>query len=482
MTKYILQQSSERVVQVSSNSPSIYENPIRLREYIDIVSNSRALVIAVILSVTFLGVCYAYLKAPLFESSMLIQVAENRTPYLRLISGDSTTVTDVKITAVSEIELLRSRSVIGGAISNLGLYFEAKPKYFFLFGAQVAAYTNGLISRLNLGGLGGYCWGGEHIKVSLFNVPDSFLDVRFRITKGSGSQFRLTEGTKNIDVWGQIGVTKRLKIENDFIEFRIDEIIAEPGAQFGLVRRPKESVIDDVQKTFFVSELGKQSNMISASLKGSDAKSVRNLLAEIASEYFRQNQALRRNEIEKSLNLFDEKLPDLKSRLLLSEQKYNASRKRYGVSNFNEDASIRLRLYSTGQERLGELERKRRELRVRFGDAHPVLIGIDDQIKVVVNENAKMASQIKQLPAIEQELGQLAREVKVNTDMYTSILRNSQELRLALSEKSNDIRLVDLPGMPVSSIDSRKKIIVFSMALALILGLLSAFLKKLLSD
>ncbi|MFP3637212.1 hypothetical protein, partial [Bacillus sp. SIMBA_033] len=79
-----------------------------------------------------------------------------------------------KATADAEIELIRSRMVVGETVDRLHLDVSAMPHYFPLVGAAMArgkeAADNGELETPVLG-LGSFAWGGERIGVAQFDVP-----------------------------------------------------------------------------------------------------------------------------------------------------------------------------------------------------------------------------------------------------------------------------------------------------------------------
>jgi tyrosine-protein kinase Etk/Wzc len=90
-----------------------------------------------------------------------------------------------------------------------------------------------------------------------------------------------------------------------------------------------------------------------------------------------------------------------------------------------------------------------------------------------------MNDHIKTLPAIEQNLVRLQREVKVNTELYTALLNTAQQLRLITVGKVSNARLVDAPMLPERPVKPNRPVI---LALALLgglfLGVLAAFVRK----
>ena len=80
---------------------------------------------------------------------------------------------------------------------------------------------------------------------------------------------------KSTRCFGENGGLRTLVLVNGR---RIEQLDARPGAQFNLMRSSRLSMIEGIQTGLLVSELGKQSGVINATLKGDSAQGVYQLL------------------------------------------------------------------------------------------------------------------------------------------------------------------------------------------------------------
>lgn len=79
-------------------------------------------------------------------------------------------VFDIKSPATAEIELLRSRLVVGQAVSNLQLDLSVTPKYVPLVGRWLASKAKEP-STPGFLGMAGYVRGNEALRVARFAPP-----------------------------------------------------------------------------------------------------------------------------------------------------------------------------------------------------------------------------------------------------------------------------------------------------------------------
>ncbi|GAB3546972.1 polysaccharide biosynthesis tyrosine autokinase [Noviherbaspirillum agri] len=447
--------------------------------YIDVLWENRWLIGAITFVAVLLGAAYAFMTTPVYQANMLIHVEEEEATKSENIVGDLQSMFDVKTSALAEMELIQSRLVVSRATDNLRLYINAGPKRFPFFGSWLAE-KNKQLSDPGVFGYGGYAWGAEKINVASFNVPDAMLNREFVVTAEEGGQFRLTQEEQGVDLRAKVGETAIFELPQGSIEIRVDQLEGKPGAQFLLSRASRLATIEGIQKSMKVEELGgKQSGVIGVMLQGSDPRMIHSVLSEIGKEYVRQNSARKTEEAEKSLAYLNKQLPEIKSQLEQAEAKYNAFRNANGTVDLTEESKLSLQQSSAAKLKKMELQQKKIELLARYTSEHPAVQGIDSQLREINGQIAAMNEHIKSLPAIEQNLLRLQREVKVNTDLYTALLNTSQQLRLITVGKVSNVRLVDTPMMPERPVKpNRPVILALALMGGLFLGVVAAFFRK----
>lgn len=449
-----------------------------LRSYLNTLLEYRWMVIGVALAVTLLGTLYAYIARPVYEASLMVQVEEKGQREPKNILGEAGSIIDYKTAASAEVELLRSRLVVSRAIDRLKLTISARPERFPLIGNWVAA--TGIAQGLPLlQGLGGYAWGDERIEIGEFDVPEYLENRPFTLRALDGGRYLLTEPDSGLWFEGRAGEPLHETTTYGPLSLRIDKLDAYPRTRFTLVRSSRMAAIDGVQKSLDVQEVGKQSGVVVATLKGGTAAGVHSLLTEIGREYMAQNSARRTEEADKSLAYLNQRLPEVKQQLEQSEARYNAFRNLHGTIDIGEEGKINLQRSAAARTRKIDLEQKRADLLARYTPAHPSVITIDQQLREVNQELRDSASELRQLPVLEQEMVKLARDVKVNNELYTALLTSAQQLQLITVGKTSNVRLVDAPERPDQPVTpNRPRIIAVSVFGGIFLGMLLAFLRR----
>jgi tyrosine-protein kinase Etk/Wzc len=445
------------------------DDDINLSEWIDILIDRKWLVAAVTAIALVLGVAYALMSSPIYQSNLLVQV-EDATPDAKGFLGEASSLFDVKTPASGEIQVLRSRMVLGAAVEKTRFYIDANPRYLPVLGTWLARRADGL-SDPGFLGIGGFVNGNESIGVARFDVPPEFEDDEpFMITAQGEGKYTLTHEALNRPLTGTVGQPLHQVLEDGAIDLLIDKLEGKPGAQFVVARASQLRTIEDLQKRLQLGEQGKQSNVISVVLEDSDRDRLSRILNAIGEQYVQQNVERKAAEAQKTLVFLDEQLPEFKRQLEVSEDAYTLFRNKNGTVAFDEEAKGVLAQTIELQTKLLEAQQKRRELVAHFADANLRVKTIDGQIAAIEKEIGGLNARVSRMPTLQQDALRLERDVRVNSGLYQSLQNNALQLRLVKEGKTGNVRLLDKAVKPKKPVKPQKLLIV---ALSLLLGLLA---------
>ncbi|WPH22446.1 polysaccharide biosynthesis tyrosine autokinase [Variovorax paradoxus] len=452
----------------AASTAATSDDDIHLSEWIDILIDRKWLVAAVTSLGLVLGLAYAMLSSPVYQSNLLIQV-EDAAPDAKGFLGEASSLFDVKTPASGEIQVIRSRMVLGAAVDQTRFYIDAKPRYLPLLGTWLARRAGGL-SNPGFLGIGGYVNGKESIAIARFDVPAEFEDEEaFLITAQGEGKYTLKHEALSEPLTGTVGLPLHHALEDGAIDLLIDKLEGKPGADFVVWRASRLRAIEDLQKRLQLGEQGKQSNVISAALEDSDRDRLSRILNAIGDQYVQQNVERKAAEAQKTLLFLDEQLPVFKRQLEASEDAYTRFRNKNGTIAFDEEAKGVLAQTIELQTKLLESQQKRRELAARFTDANSHVRTIDGQIAAIEKEIGGLNARVSRMPTLQQDALRLERDVRVNSGLYQSLQNNALQLRLVKEGKTGNVRVLDKAVKPKLPIKPQKLQI---MALALVLGLL----------
>jgi tyrosine-protein kinase Etk/Wzc len=447
------------------------QDEVNLIEYWDIVVDNRWLVAAVTALAVALGSAYAFLAKPVYETNLLIQVEDSSTSAKSFL-GEAASLFDVKTPATAEIEIIRSRMVVGQAVDSTHFYIQATPRYLPVIGHWLAQRAKSL-SDPGLLGIGGWVTGTERVDIAAFDVPQRFEGARFRITSRGEGKFSLEHPDLEQDAVGAVGAPLKLDTPGGEIRLVVTSLQAKPGAQFNVVRDSRLETIEALQERLRLSERGRQSGVIDATLQDSDRDRLASILNEIGNQYIRQNVERKAAEAQKTLAFLDVQLPQFKKQLDDSEEAYNKYRNRQGTVALDEEAKLILAQSVDLQSKLVEAQQKRLELVSRFTSEHPNVRTLDAQISAWNREIASLNARVKLLPSVQQDAIRLERDVKVNNELYQQLRNNALQLQLIREGKIGNVRLIDSASLPEEPVKPKK---LLTLALAVVLGLIGGVL------
>jgi tyrosine-protein kinase Etk/Wzc len=232
-----------------------------------------------------------------------------------------------------------------------------------------------------------------------------------------------------------------------------------------------------------IVEQGRQSGVILTSLTGNDPEIIAQTLNEIGSMYVRQNVARKVAEAEKMLAFLKTNLPQLRAKIEQSESRFNQFRNRNGSFDLTTESKVVLDQSIKLQTSLLDLQQKRSDLDARFGPQHPNIQTIDVQIRGLTNELNTINNRMKSFPAVEQDYLRMTRDMKVDTELYASLLNSSQQLQLVTAGKVGNVRIVDVAAVPqIPILPLPMNITAIAGMLGLLTGLLLAFLRNSMRD
>lgn len=457
------------------------EEDLDLVTILDVMIESRWLIALVTGAFLALGLLYAFATEPVYQTDIMIQVEESPdSSAAKSMLGDVSSLFDVKSTAAAESQILASRLVVTRAVEQLRTYIEAGPRRFPVIGNWLARQNDNL-STPGLFGFGGYGWGSERIDLQRFDVPQDLESKRFTLTVTDATHYRLSGSDLDQPFTGQVGRLETIPSSYGNLSLLINSLRGNAGAEFVLRRFSKLKTIEKLQDNLDVQEKVKQSGILIASLQDTKPRRVADLLNAIATLYVAQNVARKSAEAAQSLQFLDTQLPEIKSRLEVAQARYTAMRDRRGSIDMTEEAKLALAQSADAKTRLLELQQRRDELILRFNPTHPAIRAIDEQLASLRRFTDTSAAQIKLLPDAQQDIVRSMLDVQVNTDLYTSLLNNFQQLQLVKAGKTGNVRLVDTAVTPEDPVKPKRLLVLLGSLLAGgFLGVVVAFVRNML--
>ncbi|BDM62838.1 tyrosine protein kinase [Shewanella sp. NFH-SH190041] len=427
-----------------NNEPQV----IDLQKLFGLLLDNKKFIITCTFIFTLIGVAYALLATPVYKADALLQV-EKKSTGLPSLSGDMADLFSSESSATTEIEIIRSRMVLGKTVDELNLTTLISPDYLPVIGKGIAR----LSGDNNL------------LVISRFVTPDNRVDTDFKLTvvNHSNGKYQLTTVDGNKILTGKVGQLA----ERDGYRLLVTDMQAENDFVFNISKISRMQAIQNLQENLAVSERGKQTGILQLSFTGSNPQLIRAILNDISENYFLQNVARNAAEAESSLVFLTKQLPDIKQKLTQAEDELNQYRQASESVDLNLEAKSTLESMVALEGQLNELTFKESEISQRFTKQHPAYIALIDKRKTLLQEKSRINHRVEKLPKTQRQILRLMRNVEVNQQIYLQLLNKVQELNIVKASTVGNVRILDNAQVYAAPVKPQKPLIV---VLSVLLG------------
>ncbi|MCQ4289051.1 polysaccharide biosynthesis tyrosine autokinase [Pseudomonas stutzeri] len=416
------------------------DNRIDLARILRVAFDHKALIFTITALFALLGVAYAVVATPVYRASAMIQIEPKKAG----ITGVPEAIPRPNSVsqAVTEIELIKSRSVLGRTVDALKLYITTRPKYLPLLGSYMARQhdpeTDGELAAPLLG-MSSYAWGGEKLEIFQLDVPEAYLGEKLILRAGSAGAFSLYDADEKLLLSGKTNEA----VQHEGFRVQIAELKARPGTEFAVVRSRPQTTALDYQKRLKVGEAGKDSGIIYLTLEDPDADKANHVLDQISRLYVRQNIERSSAEAAQRLEFLRSQVPLVRKEL----EKAEAALNDYQTSAQSVDISIEtkgvLDQVVALEAQISEHELKRTEYNQLYTPEHPTYQTLMKKIGQLQAQKAALMGKIDTLPMTQQELLRLNRDMQVTTRTYTLLLDKAQEQDILRAGTIGNVRIID---------------------------------------
>ncbi|MDR5781706.1 polysaccharide biosynthesis tyrosine autokinase [Caballeronia sp. LZ065] len=397
-----------------------------------------------------IGACYAFLAPPVYRADILIQIDDSSAPSYsgsKDLLADATSLFNTKSSAEAELQILGSKMIAARAVDALKLYIKVTPHYFPLVGRWIARHSDDL-PRPRFVGTDGFAWGGESIDVGKFDVPKKLEGSAYKVTILSEGHYHLSGPGLEQPMSGKVGVDEQFATPTGTISLLVKKMVGPEGVTFDLVRNSRQLTIEALQQQLRISQEGNKSNVLSGSLEGTDPLLLSATINEIGTRYVLQSAERKAASAEESLHFLEQRLPAAERQMEQAESNYTNYRNQNTLVDLSEASKVVLTQAAAADAQLLALQQRRQELEAHFGSVHPDVIAIKKKIALAEEHIDQLTARQKEMPIAEQNSMRLMRDVRMNTDLYSALRINMEELRLIKAGKVGTAQLIDLADVP----------------------------------
>ncbi|POU19075.1 tyrosine protein kinase [Acinetobacter sp. ACNIH3] len=450
------------------------EDTIDLKElFFSLIAQWKLIALCVILSIVA-ALLYLRVTPDTYRVDALVQVEESKGTSAALL-GDLSNMIEQKQPAQAEIEILKSRLVLGDVIDRLNLDI------------QVAGTEDSLFDRL----LNPHDYrteyspqsvlfrdGDQAFDIRQFDIPQAYYDKTLEL-QFKEQQFSLTDPRT-----GQVVFSGLLNRNNQATHangtwkvaiFSQDQF----QDRYLISKQSLPAAANRLLANYSVAEKGKMTGILGLNYEGQDKAHITQVLNAILQAYSQQNVERRSAETAQTLKFLEDQLPELRQQLDVAEREFNQFRQQSNTVDVTKESELYLTQSIALETQKAQLEQSVAEASAKYTSEHPVMQQMEAQLAAINSRIAELNGTLKQLPDLQRRYLQLYREVEVKQQLYTALLNSYQQLRIAKAGEIGNVRIVDTAVEPLKPIAPKKlQILILSIFLGGFLGILIALLRN----
>lgn len=469
---------------MTMNQTTNNEDTIDLRElFFSLIAQWKLILLCVLLAIVF-ALLYLRVTPDTYSVDALVQVESQKGGAAAALLGQelSSIMDGAGIgqqLAQAEIEILRSRLVVGTTIEKLNLDISIQPKNNSFFHKLISVsnfetqYSSRGVSVEN---------DTDKFDIQQFTVPNKYLNSALLLTLTDNKEITLTDLDKEEVVFkGKLNQNNILSTRDGLWKVTI---FGNPlQDEYVITKQALPTAVSDFLDNYSAAERGKQTGIIGLSYQGNDTLQITNILNVILQTYKQQNIERSSAEKEQTLKFLDKQLPELKKDLDQAERQFNVFRQRYNTVDVSKESELYLTQSITLETQKAELQQKQAELSAKYTPEHPAMQEINAQLGAINSKIGELNGTLKRLPDLQRQYLQLYRDVEVKQQLYTGLLNTYQTLNVAKAGEIGNVRIVDTAIEPVKPIKPKKLIIlVLSIFVGGFIGVMLALLRKMLRN
>ncbi|WP_336935943.1 polysaccharide biosynthesis tyrosine autokinase [Acinetobacter soli] len=464
------------------NQTTNNEDTIDLRElFFSLIAQWKLILLCVLLAIVF-ALLYLRVTPDTYSVDALVQVESQKGgASAALLGQELSSIMDGagigQQLAQAEIEILKSRLVVGTTIEKLNLDISIQPKNNSVFQKLISTsnfetqYSSRGVSVEN---------DTDRFDIQQFTVPNKYLNSALLLTLTDNKEIILTDLDKEEVVFkGKLNQNNILSTRDGLWKVTIFGNSLQD--EYVITKQALPTAVDNLLNRFSAAERGKQTGVIGLSYQGNDTLQITNILNVILQTYKQQNIERSSAEKEQTLKFLDKQLPELKKDLDQAERQFNVFRQRYNTVDVSKESELYLTQSITLETQKAELQQKQAELSAKYTPEHPAMQEINAQLGAINSKIGELNGTLKRLPDVQRQYLQLYRDVEVKQQLYTGLLNTYQTLNVAKAGEIGNVRIVDTAIEPVKPIKPKKLIIlVLSIFVGGFIGVMLALLRKML--
>ncbi|MBK5145707.1 polysaccharide biosynthesis tyrosine autokinase [Budviciaceae bacterium BWR-B9] len=432
-----------------SNEKRITNNEVDLTYLLGIALDYKWLIFITLLIFAVCGTLYAFTATPIYKADALVQIEQRSSS--NMLGKLSEMLPDNKSSSAPEIEVLKSRMILGKTVRDLNLDILVKPQYFLGIGKKFSQLFN--IKK-------------NKISITQLEVPDEWINKEFILKVISENSYEIN--IDDLKIEGRVGDL----INKSGFTILVNSIKSEPNAKFEIKKLSELSAINSLSERYDVFDKTKDNGILQLTLEGEDQNKISEELNSITYNYLSQNIVRKSEEAAKSLDFLNSQISVVKANLDEAENNLNKVRQENVSIDLPLEAKSTLDAIVSVESQLKELTLNEAEISKLYTKDHPSYRALLEKRTTLKKEKEILNKRISDMPKTQQEILRLTQDVQSGQDVYMLLLNKQQELSINKASTVGNVRIIDSAVTQPKAIAPKKVLIILA---SILLGMLVSF-------
>lgn len=456
---------------------NVQDDTIDLKElFFSLIAEWKIISLCILLSLVS---AFIYLRTTetVYQTDALLQIKSNTSSPLAGLSSDMAAMASLaglggmgNSSTQGEIELLKSRAILGQAIKDLNLDILIQPKKNIF--QKILSDNNYIKTHTPQGIL--LEEANHKLAINKFQVPKFYENKALLIIFKDNKYTIYDHKTEQILQEGKLNQVLRNGSWNINISGSIKS-----GQPFVIQKHSLPIAMSNILKNFNAQEKGKGTGILELTYQGENPVNIPNILNTVLNIYKQQDITRSVTDKDQQVAFLEKQLPELKADLNNSERQFNQFREKYGTVDVKGESELYLKQSMELEIQKVQLQQKQAEFGAQYTAEHPAMQAINAQLTTLNTKISEVNNKVKQLPEIQRLYLQYYRDVEIKNQLYTGLLTTYQSLNVAKAGELGKVSIVDYAVEPVTPVKPKKLIIlVLSIFIGGFIGVLIALVRN----
>ena len=383
----------------------------------------RWLILAIMLPAFVLGLIKIKTSAPIFKANALVLIESKGNAAQLSPEASMSMFGFAQSRSPTEIEIIKSRRVMGNVVDTLNLTNQINPVQQDWFGRVFSSRTVAPVLELD----------------RLLIAP-RFAGLVLTVTIQGPGKFRIVaagmparSGVVGVDYW----------LADGAVRLSIKHLSGSTGQVFQISQQDRLAAIMGLQSTVTIAERGRSTGVLEVSMTGPSKIELERILNAVIEQFRNQSAGRAVAELDSSKEFLKDQLPKVKTDLYAAEERLNQFQRANQSIVLISQAEGTLSRQAMLEVQLNELELQESEIKRAYKPSHPIYRSLLDKRSLLQAERARAVSETRALPGTQQTLLRLKRDVEVNQQIYVQLLNQAQEVDVLKAGTIGNIRILD---------------------------------------